>query len=59
MIAFHIHHQKWVSWECIIFSHTPEEAMSVGLAKACVLGKNWFCSREIEFFRSWFGLSGG
>ena len=32
----------------IIFSHTPEEAMSVGLAKACVLRKNWFCSREIE-----------
>ena len=23
--------------ESIIFSHTPEEAMSVGLAKACVL----------------------
>ena len=31
------------------FSHTPEEAMSVGLAKACVPRKNWFCSREIEF----------
>ena len=28
------------------FSHTPEEAMSVGLAKACVLLKNWFCFRE-------------
>ena len=31
-------------------SHTPEEAMSVGLVKACVLWRNWFCSREIEFF---------
>ena len=31
------------------FSHTPEEAMSVGLAKACVPRKKWFCSREIEF----------
>ena len=35
--------------ESVIFSHTPEEAMSVRLAKACVLRKNWFCSREIEF----------
>ena len=33
----------------IIFSHTPEEAMSGGLAKACVPIKNWFCWREIEF----------
>ena len=33
----------------IIFSHTPEEAMSGGLAKACVPSKNQFCSREIEF----------
>ena len=30
-----------------IFSHTPEEAMSVGLAKACVPRKKWFCWREI------------
>ena len=36
--------------ESITFSHTPKEAMSVGLVKACVLRKNWFCSREIEFF---------
>ena len=33
----------------ITFSHTPEEAMSVGLEKACVPRKKWFCSREIEF----------
>ena len=49
-ITFHIHHQMWMSWESITFSHTPEEAMSAGLAKACVLWKNWICSREIEFF---------
>ena len=30
--------------------------MSVGLAKACVLGKNWFCSREIEFLMILFLL---
>ena len=36
----------------IIFSHTPEEAMSDGLAKACVPSKNQFCSREIEFLNS-------
>ena len=36
--------------ESITFSHTPEEALSVGLAKACVLWNNWFCSREIEFY---------
>ena len=33
----------------IIFSHTPEEAMSGGLVKACVPSKNQFCSREIVF----------
>ena len=33
----------------IIFSHTPEEAMSDGLVKASVPRENWFCSREIEF----------
>ena len=27
----------------IIFSHTLDEAMSVGLAKACALRKNLFC----------------
>ena len=32
----------------IIFSHTPDEVMSVGLAKACVPRKNLFCYREIE-----------
>ena len=32
-----------------IFSHTPDEARSVGLAKACVLSKDLFCYREICF----------
>ena len=31
------------------FSHTPDEARSVGLAKACVPSKNLFCYREISF----------
>ena len=31
------------------FSHTPDEARSVGLVKACVLSKNLFCYREISF----------
>ena len=31
------------------FFHTPDEAKSVGLAKACVLSKNLFCYREISF----------
>ena len=31
----------------IIFSLTMDEAMSVGLAKACALRKNLFCYREI------------
>ena len=31
------------------FWHTPDEARSVGLAKACVLSKNLFCYREISF----------
>ena len=33
----------------IIFSHTPDEAMSGGLAKACVPGKNCSVSEKIEF----------
>ena len=32
----------------IIFSHTPDEAMSVGLVKASIPGKYLFCNREIE-----------
>ena len=32
----------------ITFSHTPDGAMSVGLAKACVPWKKLFCYREIE-----------
>ena len=35
----------------ILFSYTPEEAMSGGLAKACVPIKNWFCWEEIEFLK--------
>ena len=31
------------------FFHTPDEARSVGLVKACVLSKNLFCYREISF----------
>ena len=31
------------------FFHTPDEARSVGLAKACVLSKNLFYYREISF----------
>ena len=34
------------------FSHTPDEARSVGLAKACVLQKNLFCYREIRFMNT-------
>ena len=30
------------------FSHTPDEARSVGLAKACVFQNNLFCYREIR-----------
>ena len=33
----------------IIFSHTPDEAMSGGLAKACVPGKNCSVPEKIEF----------
>ena len=34
----------------LIVSHTPDEARSVGLVKACVLSKNLFCYREISFY---------
>ena len=37
-----------VLWRTI-FSHTPDEAKSGGLAKACVQEKKLFCYREIEF----------
>ena len=33
----------------IIFSHTPDEAMSDGLVKACVPGKNCSVPEKIEF----------
>ena len=33
----------------IIFSHTPDEAMPGGLAKACVSGKNCSVSEKIWF----------
>ena len=32
----------------IIFSHTPDEAKSGGLAKACVPGKNYSVPEKIE-----------
>ena len=35
----------------IIFSHTPDEAMSGGLVKACVSGKNCSVSEKIEFLK--------
>ena len=34
----------------IIFSHTPDEAMLGGLAKACVPEKNCSVPEKIEFF---------
>ena len=34
----------------LTFSHTPDEAMSVGLAKACDLRENLFCWRENQSF---------
>ena len=33
----------------IIFSHTPDEAMSGGLVKVCVSGKNCSVPDKIEF----------
>ena len=33
----------------IIFSHTPDEAMAGGLAKACVPGKIVLFQRKLEF----------
>ena len=35
--------------ERIIFSHTPDEAMSGGLAKTCVPGKNHSVPEKTEF----------
>ena len=35
----------------IIFSHTPDEAKSGGLAKACVPGKNYSVSEKIELLK--------
>ena len=47
-----------VLWRTI-FSHTPDEAKSGGLVKACVQEKKLFCSREIEFFMEFSFLSLG
>ena len=33
----------------IIFSHTPDEAMSGGLVKACVPRKNYSVPEKLEF----------
>ena len=49
MNTFHIHHQKVGVLQRIILPHTPDEAMSVGLAKACVPGKNCSVPEKIEF----------
>ena len=38
----------------IIFSHTPDEAKSGGLAKACVPGKNYSVSEKIELLKENF-----
>ena len=40
----------------MIFSHTPDEARSGGLAKACVPGKNYSVPEKIELLNthSWF-----
>ena len=43
----------------IIFSHTPDEAMSGGLAKACVPGKNCSVPEKIEFLKEIFDLQKG
>ena len=40
----------------IIFSHTPDEAKSGGLAKACVPGKNYSVLEKIESLNSTFCL---
>ena len=37
----------------IIFSHTPDEAMSGGLAKACVPGKKYSVPEKIEFLNEY------
>ena len=37
----------------IIFSHTPDEAKSGGLAKACVPGKNYSVSEKIELLNEY------
>ena len=34
-------------------SHTPDEAMSSGLAKACVPGKNYSVLEKIEFLNEY------
>ena len=37
----------------IIFSHTPDEAMSGGQAKACVPGKKYSVLEKIEFLNEY------
>ena len=37
----------------IIFSHTPDEARSGGLAKACVPGKNYSVPEKIELLNEY------
>ena len=52
-ITFYRHHQMWAVLYRIIFSHTPDEAMSGGLAKACVPGKNCSVPEKIEFLNEY------
>ena len=40
----------------IIFSHTPDEAKSGGLAKACVPGKNYSVPEKIESLKKYIIL---
>ena len=38
-------------WQMLLpFSHTPDEAMSDGLAKACGLGKMYSVEEKISYF---------
>ena len=48
-ITFYIHHQKWVLWQGKKFSHTPDEAMSDGLGKACDLGEIYSVEENISY----------
>ena len=40
-----------------MFSHTPDEARSGGLAKACVPGKNYSVLEKIESLNSFININ--